>query len=118
MVQTTSVLLLRMAMEPVPVVYSNRMQHTVLALAVAHDLPEVDDLQICQSRNSNVSGNLWQQWTQHHTEIIQTQFGRLLSGHLMLPIIRKGAMMRTAARRTCGRLNGAWLLDRLPTMCR
>lgn len=118
MVQTTGVLLLRMAMQPVPVVYSNRTQHTVLALAVAHDLLEVDDLQICQSRNSNVPGNLWQQWMRYRTKIIQTHFGRVLRDHLMLPIIRNGAVMCTAARRTCGRLNGTWLLDRLLTMYR
>lgn len=44
--------LLRKAMQPALVAYSNRMPQMGLALVVAHGLLEVDDLQICQSNMS------------------------------------------------------------------
>lgn len=42
-----TVLLLRKELQPAPVAYSNRVPHMRLEFVVAHDLLEVDDLQIC-----------------------------------------------------------------------
>lgn len=41
------VLLLRKELQPAPVAHGSRMAHMGLELVVAHDLLEVDDLQIC-----------------------------------------------------------------------
>lgn len=47
MEQMEIVLLLRKKLQPAPVAYGSRMPHMGLELVVAHDLLEVDDLQIC-----------------------------------------------------------------------